>query len=622
MPKPNLISSRQCHSKWSIRQQRRRKGAAPANGPCEVCFCAVHAYSEKLPVAGGARNGRCVLAREMVVLDKAQRRDAGVKLIALARQARDAVEALLADATAAVRTGVTVDHQMLDAVLDREQRATHGLAWLATYVESVRQLAAYAERMHAGGTLGEVEELLVRLGIGEYLAQIQGGIPMSQGEIVRPLDLGLAAEAVVARLAGPLHAFAPDHAQQRARLVELMRKHHGVAVGDCGLDETLATMREEMRKFADSEIAPQAQQWHRTNSYIPLEVVAQMSELGVFGLTIPPDYGGLGLGKESMCVVSEELSRGYIGVGSLGTRSEIAAELIIGGGTEEQKNRWLPKLASGEVLPTAVFTEPNSGSDLASIKTRAVRQDDVYKVYGNKTWITHPVRADLMTLLVRTNPSEPGHRGLSMLLAEKPRGTDDNPFPAAGMSGTEIEVLGYRGMKEYEIAFDGFEVKAENLLGGVEGLGFRQLMQTFESARIQTAARAIGVAQAAMEQALAYAQQRQQFGGPIINFPRVADKIAMMAVEIMIARQLTYFAARRKDSGKRCDLEAGMAKLLAARVAWANADNAVQIHGGNGFALEFPVSRILCDARILSIFEGAAEIQAQVIARRLLSAGN
>ena len=556
------------------------------------------------------------------MLDKAQRRDAEVELITQARRASEAVEALLANATAAVRQRVTVDDEMVDALLDREQRATHGLAWLATYAESVRQLAAYAERMHANGTLGEVEELLVRIGIGEYLAQIQGGIPMSQGEIVRPADLGLAAEAVAARPADPLRAFATCQAGHRARLVELMRSHHDATVGNCGLDETLATVRDEMRKFAESEVAPRAQHWHRTNSYIPLDVVAQMSELGVFGLTIPQEHGGLGLGKESMCVVSEELSRGYIGVGSLGTRSEIAAELIIGSGTEEQKRWWLPKLAAGEVLPTAVFTEPNSGSDLASIRTRAVREGDLYKVYGNKTWITHPVRADLMTLLVRTNPSEPGYRGLSMLLAEKPRGTEDDPFPIAGMSGTEIEVLGYRGMKEYEIAFDGFEVKAENLLGGVEGQGFRQLMQTFESARIQTAARAIGVAQAAMEQALAYAQQRQQFGGPIISFPRVADKIAMMAVEIMIARQLTYFAARRKDSGKRCDLEAGMAKLLAARVAWANADNAVQIHGGNGFALEFPVSRILCDARILSIFEGAAEIQAQVIARRLLSAGN
>ena len=397
---------------------------------------------------------------------------------------------------------------------------------------------------------------------------------------------------------------AGNTAERRARLVALMRASHGATVGACGLDDTLESIRDEMRKFADSEVIGHAQGWHRTNSYIPLEVIAQMSELGVFGLTIPEEFGGMGLGKESMCVVSEELSRGYIGVGSLGTRSEIAAELILGGGTDEQKRKWLPKIASGEVLPTAVFTEPNTGSDLASLKTRAVREGDVYKVYGNKTWITHPVRADLMTLLVRTNPKEPGYRGLSMLLAEKPRGDDANPFPAAGMTGTEIEVLGYRGMKEYEIAFDGFEVKAENLLGGVEGLGFKQLMQTFELARIQTAARAIGVAQAAMEQALDYAQNRVQFGEPIVDFPRVADKIAMMAVEIMIARQLTYYAAREKDSGRRCDLEAGMAKLLAARVAWANADNAVQIHGGNGFALEFPVSRILCDARILNHFRG------------------
>jgi (2S)-methylsuccinyl-CoA dehydrogenase len=546
----------------------------------------------------------------------------GATLVALTREASQAAEALLAKATLAVRRRVSVDDVPADPLFDREQRATHALAWLATYAESVRQLAAYAERLHASGRLGEMEELLIRIGIGEYLAQIHGGIPMSQGEIARPADVGLSATEVAAHFDGLLESLASSNVEQRARLVELMRAHHDATVGDCGLDTMLTSIRSEMRKFADTEVMPQAQQWHRTNSYIPLDVLAQMSELGVFGLTIPEEHGGLGLGKESMCVVSEELSRGYIGVGSLSTRSEIAAELILGSGTEEQKRKWLPKLASGEILPTAVFTEPNIGSDLASLKARAIRHGRVYRVYGNKTWITHPVRADLMTLLVRTDPTEPGHRGLSMLLAEKLRGTDEVPFPAPGMSGTEIEVLGYRGMKEYEIAFDGFEVKAENLLGGVEGLGFRQLMQTFESARIQTAARSIGVAQAAMEQALAYAQQRQQFGEPIINFPRVADKIAMMAVEIMIARQLTYFAARQKDSGKRCDLEAGMAKLLAARVAWANADNAVQIHGGNGFALEFPVSRILCDARILSIFEGAAEIQAQVIARRLLNAAN
>ncbi len=548
------------------------------------------------------------------------RKDSAATLVARCLEVTAVAEALLADATLRVGERVSGDAKLLD----REQRAAHGLAWLATYVEALRQLTAYAERMQTEGLFGETEDLIVRIGSAEYMAQILGGIPMSQNEIVRLSDLGLSASAIGARMTPSIEAFVADGntAARRARLVERIREQHDPMVGNSGLDDTLESIREEMRKFSASEVIPSAQSWHRTNSYIPLDIISHMSELGVFGLTIPEDYGGMALGKESMCVVSEELSRGYIGVGSLGTRSEIAAELILAGGTEEQKRKWLPKLASGEILPTAVFTEPNTGSDLASLKTRAVRDGDVYRVYGNKTWITHPVRADLMTLLVRTNPKEPGYRGLSMLLAEKPRGTDENPFPAKGMSGTEIEVLGYRGMKEYEIAFDGFEVKAENLLGGIEGAGFKQLMQTFEAARIQTAARAIGVAQSAMEEALTYASQRQQFGEPIINFPRVADKIALMAVEILIARQLTYFAARQKDSGRRCDLEAGMAKLLAARIAWSSADNAVQIHGGNGFALEFPISRILCDARILNIFEGAAEIQAQVIARRLLDGSN
>ena len=542
----------------------------------------------------------------------------------LARAAADGLDALLADAVAKVRERISAKGKPAGQGADRDQRATHGLAWLATYVEAVRQLASYAERMARDGSLGETEELLVRIGLGEYTAQVAGGIPMSQGEIVRLSDLGISPAQVATRIGVLVERLLDEGntADRRSRLVELMRHAHAATIGECGLDDTLGSIRDEMRKFSDTEVIGRAQGWHRTNSYIPMEVIAQMSELGVFGLTIPEEFGGMGLGKESMCVVSEELSRGYIGVGSLGTRSEIAAELILASGTTEQKEKWLPRIASGKLLPTAVFTEPNTGSDLASIKTRAVREGNIYRVYGNKTWITHPVRADLMTLLVRTNTAESGHRGLSMLLAEKPRGDDDNPFPVSGMTGTEIEVLGYRGMKEYEIAFDGFEVKAENLLGGVEGLGFKQLMQTFESARIQTAARAIGVAQAAMEQALDYAQNRVQFGGPIVGFPRVADKLAMMAVEIMIARQLTYYAAREKDSSRRCDLEAGMAKLLAARVAWAAADNAVQVHGGNGFALEFPVSRILCDARILNIFEGAAEIQAQVIARRLLDDSN
>jgi (2S)-methylsuccinyl-CoA dehydrogenase len=545
----------------------------------------------------------------------------GPDLVSLTREAAGAAADLLAEATRRVRAVVSADGRVSAAKLEKEQHAAHGLAWLATYAEALRELATYTERLTAEGRFGESEDLLVRIGAGEYLDQIFGGIPMSQVEIVRPAALGLSARDLVRFRSGAVETLIAEGntPANRARLVVLIRETQGSGtVGNSGLDETLEAIRTEIRRFGEAEVAPHAHAWHLANAYIPLEVIAKMAELGVFGLTIPEEYGGMGLSKVSMCVVSEELSRAYIGVGSLGTRSEIAAELILGGGTEEQKRRFLPGIASGEILPTAVFTEPNTGSDLASLKTRAVKQGDAWAVSGNKTWITHPVRADLMTLLVRTNPDEPGHRGLSILLAEKLRGTDADPFPVEGLSGGEIEVLGYRGMKEFELAFDGFKVPDANLLGGVEGQGFKQLMQTFESARIQTAARAVGVAQSAFDLGLRYAEERIQFGQALIAFPRVADKLALMAAEIHIARQLTYFAGRAKDGGRRCDLEAGMAKLLAARVAWAAADNALQIHGGNGFALEYPISRVLCDARILSIFEGAAEIQAQVIARRLL----
>ncbi|SHN00111.1 acyl-CoA dehydrogenase family protein [Roseibium suaedae] len=531
------------------------------------------------------------------------------------------LDKLLDAATRAVRHKVSVDGKISSEAMEREQRASHGLAWLATYVEALRQLDAYAIRLITDKRFGKLEEMIVRIGFSEYLAQIIGGIPMNQGEFVRLLDLGLSDDQILAvQTRDVLDLIAQGNSPElRLELVECIRLQAGQSTfGDCGLEETYDQIRNEMRRFAEDNVTPYAHEWHLKNDYIPMEVIAQMAELGVFGLTIPEEYGGLGLGKESMCVVSEELSRAYIGVGSLGTRSEIAAELILCGGTEEQKQKWLPMIASGEILPTAVFTEPNTGSDLASLKTRAVRDGDTWKVYGNKTWITHPVRADVMTLLTRTNPNEPGYKGLSMFLAEKPRGTDENPFPAEGMTGGEIEVLGYRGMKEYEIAFDGFEVKAENLLGGEEGQGFKQLMQTFEGARIQTAARALGVAQCALDLGLRYAEERIQFGKPLIAFPRVSDKLAMMTTEVMIARQLTYYSAWQKDSGRRCDLEAGMAKLLGARIAWAAADNALQIHGGNGFALEYQISRVLCDARILNIFEGAGEIQAQVIARRIL----
>ena len=544
------------------------------------------------------------------------------ELIPLLEAAAGAAATLNAQATEAAKTKLAPGGKIDNAALEREEHMAHGLAWIATYVEGIRQLADYAKRMEGEGRFGEMEGLLSQIAAGEYLAQLAGGVTMSQGEVIRLHEFGLPDSAREAFLTGDVAALIQSATPTaRARVAALIQEAHGAAAanfGDPGLDETYEDIRNEMRRFSLAEVVPNAQEWHLKDEYIPLELINHMAELGVFSLTLPEEYGGLGLGKEAMCVVSEELSRGYIGVGSLGTRSEIAEELILNGGTDAQKQEWLPKIASGEILPTAVFTEPNTGSDLASLTTRAVKDGDVYRITGQKTWITHAARADLMTVLARTNPNDKGYRGLSMFLAPKPRGTDGDPFPAKGISGGEIEVLGYRGMKEFEISFDGFEVPAANLLGGVEGQGFKQLMQTFEAARIQTAARAIGVAQSALDLGLRYGMERVQFGKPIINFPRVSDKLAMMAAEILIARQLTYYAAREKDAGRRCDLEAGMAKLLAARVAWAAADNALQIHGGNGFALEYAISRVLCDARILSIFEGAAEIQAHVIARRLL----
>ena len=543
--------------------------------------------------------------------------------LTLCAEALSAAEEVLLASRLAITERLLVDGQISPQALDANQFAAHGFAWLSTYVEGLKQMLSWATHLQKSSYMGELESLLVQAAFGEYLNQIVGGIAISQVEIVRPTDIGLAdrdlkplCEGAAARL-----RIDGNTAQARSRIAELISDG---AFGNLGLgDQTLDAIQNQMRRFVNEKITPYAHNWHLEDLLIPMDLIDEMSELGVFGLTVPEQSGGLGMDKIAMCIVTEELSRGYIGVGSLGTRSEIAADLILHAGTDDQKQAYLPKIASGEILPTAVFTEPNTGSDLGSLRTRAEKHGDIYKVRGNKTWITHAARTDLMTLLVRTDPDQSGYRGLSMFLAEKPRSDDpDDPFPAQGMSGGEIQVLGYRGMKEYEIAFENFEIPESQLLGGREGQGFKQLMASFESARVQTAARSVGVAQNALELGLAYAQERPQFGQLIFNFPRVSGKLAWMAVETMIARQLTYFAAREKDSNRRCDIQAGMAKMLAARVAWSNADNALQIHGGNGYALEYPISRVLCDARILNIFEGAAEIQAQIITRGLLSDRN
>jgi (2S)-methylsuccinyl-CoA dehydrogenase len=547
------------------------------------------------------------------------------QLISLLREAADAAQGFVAHATASLRNQYSGPSGFDRSRADAEQNSVHGLGWFAAYAEAMNQVAGWAGRLSADNQFTEVEALLAQLLFAEYAAQLAGGIPMNQGEFIRASDLTDNSAALTYLQAPALLQLAREGASQavKTKIAQALVAARGrPTLENTGLDETFIMIRDQFHAFAEEKIRPFAHEWHLKDQLIPLALVEELAALGVFGMTIPEDFGGLGIGKTGMCVVSEELSRGWIGVGSLATRSEIAAELIQSGGTEAQKRMWLPKIASAEVLPTAVFTEPNTGSDLGALRTRATMNDGAYHIHGAKTWITHAARADVMTLLVRTDANSSDYRGLSMLIAPKPRGTDEAPFPATGMSGGEIAVIGYRGMKEYEIGFDGFTVDAANLLGGVEGQGFKQLMATFESARIQTAARAIGVAQSAMETGLAYAIDRQQFNRSILEFPRVANKLAMMAAEIMAVRQLTYFAACQKDAGKRCDLEAGMAKLLAARVAWAAADNGLQIHGGNGFALEYPASRLLADARILNIFEGAGEIQAQVIARRLMDAAN
>ena len=513
---------------------------------------------------------------------------------------------------------VTIDGRIDNSLLESHQFQTHGYAWFETYRVALRETLNWFKMLHSQSKDSDIDAKLLLFAFAEYLSQIKSGIMMSQTETIRPIDIGLSDNDFEFSKADEIEELIYIGLSERLKIEIVESLDKGVPPSLGLNDETLEMIQDQFKKFTEEEIMPEANEWHLKDELIPDSVLKKMADLGVFSIAIPEEYGGLGMGKVAMCVVTEELSRGFLAAGSLGTRAEIAGELIRLGGTEEQKNKYLPEIASGNLLTTAVFTEPNTGSDLGSLATRGVSDGDNYIITGNKTWITHGARSDLMTVLARTDSSNKGYKGLSMFLVEKPRGNCENPFPMDGMSGSEIEVLGYRGMKEYEIALDGIKVPKKNLLGEEEGKGFKQLMETFESARIQTAARAVGVAQNALELGLQYSKDRNQFGKQIIKFPRICNKLAWMAMETTVARQITLFSAREKDNDIRCDIEAGMAKLLAARVAWSNADSALQIHGGNGYALEYPVSRVLCDSRILNIFEGAAEIQAQIVVKGLL----
>ena len=504
---------------------------------------------------------------------------------------------------------------------EKNQHLVHGFAWIATYIEALRQINKWGIELTNKNKLNEFEQLILDISFIEYIRQILNGIPMSQTEFIKITDFESINKNDELKISENFNF--SNVSELKERLVKIaINNDNIITLENTGLETEYEQIREQFQKFNSLNVYNNANKWHLEDKLIPQKIIDDLATLGVFGLTIPEKYGGLGLNKLAMCVVSEELARGYIGVGSLATRTEIASELILNDGTETQKDFWLPKISKGETIPAACFTEPDSGSDLGSITTKAIKDDGKFLISGNKTWITHASRSNLLIILARTNPDILlKHKGLSIFLVPKNQGKEDEFFPNKSISGTEIKVLGYRGMKEFELRLDNLEVEKIYLLGENENSGFSQLMKTFESARIQTAARAVGVAQNALDLAISYASNRKQFNKSIINFERVYNKIAMMIIEIVLGRQLTYFAAKNKDLGFRCDLEAGMAKLLCARIAWSCADNSLQIHGGNGYALEYDISRILCDARVLSIFEGSAEIQAQIISNRILGRG-
>ncbi|MBI4640429.1 MAG: acyl-CoA dehydrogenase family protein [Candidatus Tectomicrobia bacterium] len=382
------------------------------------------------------------------------------------------------------------------------------------------------------------------------------------------------------------------------------------------LTEEQEVIRQEVRRFAEQEVIPIADPLYREQQEIPTDLIKKMAELGYFGAIFPPEYGGSGMDYVSMAIITEELSRGWLSVGSVMTRSLITGTLILANGTEEQKKRFLPGLAKGEILSAAAFTEPEAGSDAASAKLQAKRDGDGYRLTGAKTWCTFANKAHILTVLARTNPDPASrHRGLSLFLVEKEPG---DQFMPPSIAGTPIPTVGYYGMKSFSLSFEDCYVPKANLIGEEENKGFYQLMASYESARIQTAARGVGVAQAAFEAALKYSKERVQFGQPISNFQAIRFKLADMAIEIEAARQLLYYVCSLKNKGIRCDLEAGMAKIFSSEMAERVTAEAMQVFGGYGYSTELPLHRYWRDARVLRIFEGTNEIQRDVIARRLL----
>jgi (2S)-methylsuccinyl-CoA dehydrogenase len=494
--------------------------------------------------------------------------------------------------------------------LDRHQAIAYDLAHAAAAVEGSLVMCGYGDH-------GEVESMLARAYVADAVHDV------ATRALGRSQAWGIERDALAAAMPFVSEHRAPEFLET---LADQCVKHGS---GPTHLSDDFELVGETFRRFAEDKIRPVAEHVHRTNADVPEEVISGLAELGGFGLSVPEEYEGFATGGESdymgMVVATEELSRGSLGIGgSLVTRPEILTRALVAGGTEEQKRAWLPRIASGEVMVGIMVTEPDYGSDVAGVKVTATPADGGWVVNGVKTWATFAGRADVLMLLARTDPDRSaGHRGLSILMVEKPR-AEGHAFAfddgrSGHMEGRAIDTIGYRGMHSYEVAFDNWFVPADNLVGGEAGLGrgFYLQMAGFENGRLQTAARAVGLMQAAFEAGLTYAQDRKVFGAPVFEYQLSKIKLARMAALIQAGRQFSYDVARKMANGEGT-LEASMVKAYVCRAAEWVTREAMQLHGGMGYAEEFPVSRFFVDARVLSIFEGADEtLCLRVIARRL-----
>lgn len=503
------------------------------------------------------------------------------------------------------------------AKLDEHQLTAYEFAYMVAETSAAKEGFTFVQRANRAGAL---DERLAHLFLAETLQNLRARL------LARPASFGFTAHQITERFETVC-----DYLAQWLAPAQYEAVAKALAEGErpsFGLGEDHEAIREPFRKFAQEKVMPLAEKIHRHDLLVPEEVIQGLAEMGCFGLSIPEKYGGFQSDNVGMVVVTEELSRGSLAAaGSLITRPEILSKALLKGGTEEQKQKWLPKLASGEVMAAVAVTEPDFGSDVAGLKVSASKTQGGWLINGTKTWCTFAGRANVLLVLARTNPDPKAkHKGLSILLAEKPpfEGHDfEYHQPAGGsISGRAIATLGYRGMHSYEVNFDNYFVPDENLVGGEAGLGkgFYLQMEGFAGGRLQTAARALGVMQAAFEAALQYAQERKIFGQPEFSYPLTQYKLARMAMLIHVCRQFTYAAARLVDEHKG-QMESSLVKLFACRMAEWVAREAMQIHGGMGYAEEFAVSRYFVDARVLSIFEGAEEVLAlRVVARALVDA--